>query len=252
MRKKLDRDAARFCVAAIALFAMIAMSTVLPAQAPCAQTAEKATFSTPLLSADQITTVSIPLVADHIIGRIALTPARVLLADRDRSGALSAVDILRILLYKAPEVLSLPPLTAEEGSLYLYDIEARGDLPDEPLIYDITGGPRDMFMNRTTGALAWIPGKEHLGSHDVSLIVRDVFDKTASQTFALDVRDSNDPPRITSPAPDQPARENEAWSFPSAAQDPDGDTLAWSLMKAPAGMTIPQRINVAFSDYKFQ
>lgn len=54
------------------------------------------------------------------------------------------------------------------------------------------------------------------------------------------VRISNSPPRITSSPPDSLGQDG-GYTYQLVAADPDGDPLAFSLTKAPSGMTIDPR-----------
>ena len=184
------------------------------------------------------TTVSVALMADHILGKIQLNPNQRLLADRDRDDGVSVADIILVMLLEPPQILSYPPVTAEEGNLYLYEVYAEGDQPGDELFYELENCPKGMYIDKSTGLLSWVPQKQNIGKNSVTIAVKDAFSNMDKQTYELTVEDSNDPPVITSFPTTTEAKEGEQWSYQAAATDPDSDPVSWSLGKSPEGMTI--------------
>ena len=86
--------------------------------------------------------------------------------------------------------------------------------------------------------ISWTPTNAQVGPNSVAVRVRDVASAEATQTFTITVANTNDPPVVTS-TPVTSATAKAAYSYDVDATDPDlGDTLAYSLTVAPAGMTI--------------
>lgn len=195
-------------------------------------------FMPETLSESEPTTVSVELLSGYILGRNGLTERQQFLGDVNADNEISVADILRILNYQPPEITSSPPLNTEEGDLYLYDIKVGSILPSDFILHDITASPPGMNVNSETGRLSWVPSKSDVGSHKVTVRVTDVYNRSDSQTYKLDVSDPNDSPVITSDPPSSEAEELSLWSHFPAATDPDSDDLTWSLMSAPGGMSI--------------
>ena len=76
------------------------------------------------------------------------------------------------------------------------------------------------------------------GANAVTVRVRDADSACGTQSFSIQVANTNDAPTITS-TPVTTATEDAAYSYDVHATDPDvGDTLTYSLTTAPTGMTI--------------
>ncbi len=190
------------------------------------------------LSDTQITTVSVELMVDYILGRGGLSKQQIELADRNDDNGISVADIILILLRPKPVIISLPPTTTNEGELYLYDVQAIGGAQGDTLLYEILSAPPNMFIDKLSGSLSWVPAKDDVGTHTVSIVVKDLFNESAEQIFQLGVYDPNDPPVITSNPASTQATELAPYTYPVTASDPDGDAVSFSLMKSPAGMAI--------------
>ncbi|MCU7935407.1 MAG: tandem-95 repeat protein [Candidatus Thiodiazotropha sp. (ex Dulcina madagascariensis)] len=137
----------------------------------------------------------------------------------------------------APNITSTPVTTATEGVAYSYDVDAT-DADGDTLSYSLVTAPASMAIVGTSGLITWTPNSAQLGTHTVSVRVDDGRGGTASQNFTLTVNAvPNTAPSITS-TPVTTATEGVAYSYDVDATDADGDTLSYSLVTAPAGMTI--------------
>ncbi len=121
------------------------------------------------------------------------------------------------------------------------------DFPANPLTYSLVSPPNGMSINPGTGAITWTPD-ESQGSNTfaIKIVVTDtnalaVNAKSISvtNTFNVTVNESNRPPVLTVPG-NQIITEENALSVSASATDPDlpVNTLAYSLIAPPAGMTI--------------
>jgi hypothetical protein len=135
-----------------------------------------------------------------------------------------------------PQIISTPVTTAVVAQPYSYDVNAtdpNGDL----LTYSLVTAPAGMTISPATGLISWTPGAGQVGPNSVTARVQDPGGLFADQSFTVTVNPANAPPAITS-TPVTSAVVGLPYSYDVNATDPNGDTLAYSLVAAPAGMTI--------------
>ncbi|WP_422925495.1 putative Ig domain-containing protein [Singulisphaera sp. PoT] len=136
----------------------------------------------------------------------------------------------------APVFVTLPQAFATPGT-YASQIKALDSDPGQTLTYHLIDGPDGLTLDSSTGALAWSPTSADLGSHPVTIEVSDGVGGTDSTTFNLVVNQNTAPTITTSTLPE--ATIGSAYAQVITASDPDsGNTLTFSLAKAPAGMSI--------------
>ncbi len=96
-----------------------------------------------------------------------------------------------------PTIDSDAVITVEEDSHYIYVVDANDeDVEDSTLTYELTTSPEGMNVNED-GVISWIPTNENVGSHDVVLQVSDLSDGVITQSFSIEVTNSNDAPTAT-------------------------------------------------------
>ncbi|MBL8347684.1 MAG: putative Ig domain-containing protein, partial [Rubrivivax sp.] len=136
----------------------------------------------------------------------------------------------------APQITTTAVTTASVGTAYSYDVNAT-DPNGDTLTYSLTQAPAGMTINASTGLIAWTPTSAQAGSQAVTVRVSDPGGLFATQAFAVSVASPNVAPQVTSTAVTT-ATVGAAYSYDVNASDANGDTLAYSLTQAPAGMTI--------------
>jgi len=77
-------------------------------------------------------------------------------------------------------------LSGDPPLLYLYPAQAT-DPDGDPLTWTLTLGPSAMAIDPGTGELTWPVTSEHVGQHDVSILVSDDHGGTDSQDFVLEI-----------------------------------------------------------------
>ena len=144
------------------------------------------------------------------------------------------VSVTVVAVNDAPFITSVAPTSATEGVEYRYAVAA-DDIDGDELTYSLTTAPTGMTIDTDTGLISWTPGNGDTGG----LVTVEVSDGMLAieQSYTLTVGATNDAPVITSTAPTA-ATEDEQYTYAPAANDPDGDTLSWSLTQSPASMTI--------------
>ena len=90
------------------------------------------------------------------------------------------------LFNNAPVIESDPTLTATEGALYTYVVEAT-DPEGDTLTYSLTTSPTGMTINSSTGVISWTPASA--GSYDVTVEVADLY-RSTSQLFTITVSET--------------------------------------------------------------
>jgi hypothetical protein len=150
-------------------------------------------------------------------------------ATQDFSVAVSAGN-------SAPQVTSTPATAATVGAPYRYDVDA-ADANGDTLAFSLTRAPAGMSIDPATGVIGWTPAATQLGTHAVSVQVRDPGGLVADQAYTVTVSVGNAAPQITSAAVTT-ATVGIEYRYTVAAADPNGDTLAYTLAQAPAGMTV--------------
>lgn len=133
----------------------------------------------------------------------------------------------------APSITSVPKSRTTVGEKYTYQIQAT-DPENDVLNYKLVEGPAGVTID-TNGLLVW--DKPALGEYTIKLEVSDG-SNLVYQSYQLQVVKSavnNQPPKITS-IPVTQWTENQPYSYPVLAVDPDGDQLTYTLVKGPAGM----------------
>lgn len=190
-------------------------------------------------------------------GQVLWTPApdqvglnRVVLGvtDASLSGPLWGYQVFEINVSNAndpPVIQSVPVTTAIQGVAYGYQVEAT-DPDDDTLRYLLVAYPTNMSIVPESGLITWVPAPDQTGPQQVLVQVMDGHGGVCNQSFLVIVADVNDPPQVVD-ALRPPARQGALWTHRVAAWDPDGDSLRYSLIFGPAGMTI----NASFGELEW-
>src|SRR5699024_8279895 len=135
---------------------------------------------------------------------------------------------------QAPNIDSSPPTSANEGSSYSYSIDASDPDGDE-LAYSLNEGPS--WLSLSGNILSGTPGNNAAGSHNIEIEVSDGNGGTDTQSYTLDVSNTNRSPSIDS-SPPTSATEGSNYSYSIEASDPDGDDLTYSLDSGPGWLSL--------------
>lgn len=139
----------------------------------------------------------------------------------------------------APNITSIPNLNATVGVLYVYEVKAT-DPDGDTLTYSIlTAKPGDMDINSSTGKITWTPTAK--GNYDVTVKVSDG-KLSDTQNFTITV--PNRAPIIATIDNQVVLINDDTFTYPVSATDPDGDDLTYSLPIFPSGMTITPTIGL--------
>ncbi len=141
-----------------------------------------------------------------------------------------------IQLNSAPTITSNAITTGTEGSPYSYQVLA-SDLDGNNLDYVLPVAPSGMSIDTQSGLIQWVPNFDQSGAHLVTVQVNDGLGLSDTQSYELQVSNTNRVPVIHSIAATS-GEVGTAYSYQVQASDADGDSITFSLMTAPLGMTV--------------
>ena len=140
---------------------------------------------------------------------------------------------------RAPQFTSTAVTVADENSTYKYKLKAL-DADNDKIAYELVTGPEGLRLEGST--LKMLPTYEQAGEYPVHVKVADNSTDgslTDEQFFMIQVANANRAAKIEALQDGQyQAAENAPWQVQINASDVDGDTLFYSLLTYPVGMTI--------------
>ena len=135
----------------------------------------------------------------------------------------------------APVISGTPPRTIEEGNTYTFTPTAN-DPDGDTLTFTISAKPAWATFDTTTGTLSGTPGAGSAGDYaNIVIGVNDGEFTTGLPAFAITVTTlapSNSPPTISG-TPPASVEVGTNYSFLPTSDDPDGDTLTFSIDGLP-------------------
>lgn len=140
----------------------------------------------------------------------------------------------------APVFESEPPKNGiSGGETYYYDADARDPDSDE-VVYLLSRSQPGMTIDGVSGQISWAPSVDLSGVFSAEVTALDTRGASSKQYFLIEVQDpnaDNQPPTITS-TPSGAVYAGQRFEYQASANDPDGDTLEYSLAASESGMTI--------------
>ncbi|MCX6353374.1 MAG: lamin tail domain-containing protein [Candidatus Aureabacteria bacterium] len=140
----------------------------------------------------------------------------------------------------APHIVSMPKTKARQGEQYTYQVDVSDADEMDILTYSFVKAPAGMTIDEGSGLIQWAPGLTDVGRAKVVVRVQDTLLYEDTQEFSLDVYNdyiANIAPEIASD-PQDTAEVGQAYAYEIGAADVDGDTLSYTLLTAPEGMTV--------------
>ncbi len=126
----------------------------------------------------------------------------------------------------------------EVGSLFQLQAVLVDPDPGAEVEFSLDAAPAGMFIDPNTGLIDWQPDGGDLGPVSVVVRATDSSGPFDTEPFTLTVVTMNTAP-VLAPIADRGAAPDVAFQIQLFADDPDaGDTLFWSLLERPAGMSI--------------
>jgi len=156
----------------------------------------------------------------------------------DDLGSSSIIFKITVLNANDPPAIQLiPSQTATEDVPFTLQVMASDPDAGDNLMYSLTAYPTGMAI-ASTGLITWTPTNDAVGSHAVTVRVRDAIGLYDEKTFAITVANVNDAPMISTSSLAN-ATEDAMYLYPILASDIDvGDALAFTLDSAPSFLSI--------------
>lgn len=138
----------------------------------------------------------------------------------------------------APSIVSRPLSEAIVDERYVYGVRAI-DPENDALSFRLLQGPQGMTIDKDRGILRWTPHAGQIGTATVVVEVSDIRGNSSKQVIQVAVSNvvRNAEPIITSRASFR-ARVDAVYQYDVNAVDPEGKSIAFSLLTAPQGMQI--------------
>lgn len=161
---------------------------------------------------------------------------RISVSDGQETSSLPAfsIEVVAVVTNSPPTISGTPAPNVSAGVAYSFTPVAN-DPDGDALTFSITNRPPWLSFDASTGRLSGVPGDSDVGVHGgISISVSDSAASAMLGPFAIEVLAvvTNSPPTISgAPAPSVNA--NDAYSFTPVANDPDGDTLTFSIVNMP-------------------
>ncbi|MCF7962081.1 MAG: putative Ig domain-containing protein [Pirellula sp.] len=151
---------------------------------------------------------------------------------------LQSFRVLVAPLNNTPIITSNPAMVAIAQSPYLYAVRAQ-DADGDGVSYRLDTAPAGMTINPSSGEVRWVATAGQIGRHSIIVAAEDGHGGTALQSFELQVvaNGLNAPPIFIS-SPRTSIQIGRRYLYAVEAFDPSGDSLSYSLLTAPTGMTI--------------
>ncbi len=143
--------------------------------------------------------------------------------------------------------------TVVAGEALQFQLYAASSNPAATLSFSKQAGPDTLQVDPGNGQVSWLTTLADLGSHPVRVVVEDQDRNIDEQAFTVEVTRPAGPTTLPNRAPvlasiaDQAVSAGESLVLPTTASDPEGDSLAFTLLAAPDGMTIDNAGVIRFS-----
>jgi hypothetical protein len=154
-------------------------------------------------------------------------------SDGTASAVLPAFSITVLPGNKAPTISGSPPASVTAGTAYAFQPTA-SDPDGQTLTFRITNKPAWAGFSSTNGRLSGTPTSASAGKYsNISITVTDGIAQVTLGPFSIEVIAANRAP-VLSGSPPTSVTAGVAYDFRPSAQDPDGDTLTFSISGKPA------------------
>ena len=136
---------------------------------------------------------------------------------------------------------------ATEDQAFTFTVSANtfNDDDGDALTLSATGLPTWLTFTPGNGAFSGTPANADVGIVNITVTATDPSNAAVSDVFAISVQNVNDAPRLVSEIPDQQAQEQREFSLDVTgffADDDNGDSLAYSQVGLPDGLSLSQGV----------
>ena len=151
-----------------------------------------------------------------------------------RGGSDSQSVTINVEANQIPELASIGPHTAEEGSALTILLEG-SDADGDALTYGVERPPTGAVLSEQT--FRWTPSFSQSGEYEVTFTVEDGRGGIDRETVTITVGDINRAPELA-PIGDQTVDEASALTITLADSDADGDALTLAVAGQPEGSSL--------------
>ena len=156
----------------------------------------------------------------------------------DPEGLSDSIEVLITVnqMNRPPVLDSVPDQTLDEGGELVFQLVGN-DLDGDVLTFSGQGLPTGAALDEQTGFFGWTPGFYQAGTYQITCFAGDGYDISNEIKVIIVVNDINQPPKITTYEISK-GRIDQEYRATIQANDPDGDTLIYTLTESPSGMVI--------------
>lgn len=187
------------------------------------------------------------MVIDSVTGEIAWMPTNdqvgnhnvtVKVTDFDGLYDIQTYTVTVANVNDAPVITSTEVTQVNERANYYYNVDADDIDAGDKLTYSLITAPAGMSINGDSGAISWVPEIAQIGTHTVTVSVKDIALAEDTQAYLITVKNVDDAPKIITAAI-KSIDERAAYQYDVDATDLDvGEVLVYSLTEQPTGMSI--------------
>ena len=137
----------------------------------------------------------------------------------------------------APMISGAPATSVTAGGVYSFQPSA-SDVNNDPLTFSVTNAPIWATFSTGTGRLSGTPTAVHVGSYpNIVISVSDGNATAALPAFAIAVNAAPNAAPVISGSPSTAVLAGKSYTFTPSANDPDRDTLGYSIQNRPIWAT---------------
>ncbi|MBB6520016.1 putative Ig domain-containing protein [Pseudoteredinibacter isoporae] len=154
----------------------------------------------------------------------------------DQNGGV-ATETVELEVYRGPEFISAPMITAVAGQAYRYQAIAE-DLDGKAIQYSLLAGPEGLSIDTSSGEVTWQPTADKEGKHEVVLLATNSDGGKGEQRYILSVKVSADLPPIFESNPVSQVQARRSYRYNIIVRDPEGAYVSVKLQNPLDGMVM--------------
>jgi len=175
---------------------------------------------------------------DSFLARTVGGPLRFHGTENSAAAPISSVQLFRNQLPIIKRML--PDTTIKEGQRFSFRLVAT-DRDGDTVRFHLKKGPEGGRIDPITGMFSWEPTFDQAGKHAFRVVVSDGYEADSSRNSVITVRNVNRRPLFVPIVQDTTINEGDTLSFTLHADDPDKDSVSYSMLLSPDGMRVDSR-----------
>ncbi|GAA6151560.1 putative Ig domain-containing protein [Pseudoteredinibacter isoporae] len=154
----------------------------------------------------------------------------------DQNGGVG-IETVELKVYRGPEFISAPMITAVAGQAYRYQSIAE-DLDGKAIQYSLLAGPEGLSIDTSSGEVTWQPTIDKQGKHEVVLLATNSDGGQGEQRYILSVKVGTDFPPIFESNPVTQVQARKSYRYNIVVRDPEGAYVSVKLENPLDGMVM--------------